>query len=83
MKRLLHKAIVLALIAVAWVGCVQDEVIAYYDTAQESDSAIHISLNMSIPDPILVGSRAVTEGIDDFTVLCFDKVNIKDAFKSN
>ena len=73
MKRLLHKAIILALIAVAWVGCVQDEVIAYYDTAQESDSAIHISLNMSIPDPILVGSRAVTEGINDFTVLCFDK----------
>lgn len=73
MKRLLHKAIVLALMAVSWVGCVQDEVIAYYDTAQESDSAIHISLNMSIPDPILVGSRAVTEGIDDFTVLCFDK----------
>ena len=76
MKRLLHKTIILALMAATWVGCSQDEAIVDFGstTAQESDSAIHISLNVSIPDPMRVTSRSgVTENIEKITVLCFDK----------
>lgn len=76
MKRLLNKAIILALMAATWVGCSQDEAIVDFGstTAQESDSAIHISLNVSIPDPMRVTSRSgVTEKIEKITVLCFDK----------
>ena len=75
MKRLLNKAIILALMALAWTSCSQDEVIVDYEptTAQESESDIHISLNLSIPDAIQVTSRDVEELIENFTVLCFDK----------
>ena len=77
MKRLLNKAIVLAMMAATWMGCSQDEVIVDCDvkinSAQESESDIPVSLNLSIPDPIQVTSRDVTETVGDFTVLCFDK----------
>ena len=73
MKRLLNKAIALALLATTWVGCNQEEWIADYNTGQESESDIQISLNLNVPDPIQVTSRAVTEGINNFTVLCFDE----------
>lgn len=75
MKRLLNKAIFLALIALVWTSCSQDEAIVDFEptTAQESESDIHISLNLSIPDPIQVTSRDVEELIEGFTVLCFDK----------
>lgn len=71
MKRLLYKTIALAMLAATWVGCSQEDY--YLNTGQESESDIQISLNLSVPDPIQVTSRAVTEGINDFTVLCFDK----------
>ena len=77
MKRLLNKAIILAMLAVTWVGCSQDEVIVDFEptTAQESESDIHINLNLNIPDPVQVTSRAgvVTEAIENIAVLCFDK----------
>ena len=75
MKRLLNKAIFLALIALVWTSCSQDEAIVDFEptTAQESESDIHISLNLSIPDAIQVTSRDVEELIEGFTVLCFDK----------
>lgn len=71
MKRLLHKTIALALMAATWVGCVQEDY--YLNSGQESESDIQISLNLNVPDPIQMTSRAVTEGINNFTVLCFDK----------
>ena len=78
MKRLLNKAIVLALMAVTWVGCSQDDVIVDFDvqinTTQESESDIPVSLNLRIPDPMRVTSRGVvTEAIENITILCFDK----------
>ena len=78
MKRLLNKAILLALMAVTWVGCSQDEVIVDCDvkinTTQESESYIPLSLNLNIPDPIRVTSRGgITEAIENITILCFDK----------
>ena len=77
MKGLLNKAIFLALMALAWTSCSQDEVIADYDlnTAQESESAININLNLNIPDPVQITSRngEIEEAIKDITVLCFDK----------
>lgn len=78
MKRLLNKAIVLALMAVTWVGCSQDEVIVDCDvkinTAQESESGIPINLTLSIPDAVNVGSRTgITEVVQNITVLCFDQ----------
>ncbi len=71
MKRLLNKAIALALMATTWVGCSQEDY--YLNSGQESESDIQISLNLNVPDPIQVTSRAVTEGINNFTVLCFDE----------
>ena len=71
MKRLLNKAIALALMATTWVGCSQEDY--YLNSGQESESDIQISLNLNVPDPIQMTSRAVTEGINNFTVLCFDK----------
>ena len=71
MKRLLNKAIALALMASTWVSCSQEDY--YLNSGQESESDITISLDLNVPDPIQVSSRAVTEGINDFTVLCFDK----------
>lgn len=71
MKRLLNKAIALALMAATWVGCVQEDY--YLNTGQESESDIQISLNLSIPDPVLAVTRAgVAEAIENLTVLCFD-----------
>ena len=74
MKRLLNKAIILAMMAATWMSCSQDEAMVEIENtiAQESESAINISLNLNVPDPIQVSSRAVTEGINNFTVLCFD-----------
>ncbi len=72
MKRLLNKAIALALMAATWVGCVQEDY--YLNTGQESESDIQISLNLNIPDPMQVTTRSgVTEAIENITVLCFDK----------
>ena len=77
MKRLLNKAIILALMAATWVSCSQDEAIADFETAivQESESGIHINLNLNIPDPIQMTSRngEIEESIKNITVLCFDK----------
>lgn len=77
MKRLLNKAIILALMAVTWVGCSQDEAMVEFESAivQESESDIHINLNLNIPDPIQITSRSgdIEESIKDITVLCFDK----------
>ena len=77
MKRLLNKAIILALMAATWVSCSQDEAIADFETAivQESESDIHINLNLNIPDPIQMTSRTgeIVESIQNITVLCFDK----------
>lgn len=75
MRRLLNKAIVLAFMALTWVGCSQDEVMMDFEltTIQESESNIQINLNLNIPDPILVGSRGVgTDAIESGNVLCFD-----------
>ena len=71
MKRLLNKAMLLALMAATLVGCVQEDY--YLNTGQESESDIQISLNLNIPDPVQVATRAVEECIENFTVLCFDK----------
>ena len=72
MKRLLNKAIALALMAATWVGCVQEDY--YLNTEQESESDIQVSLNLNIPDPMQVTTRSgVTEAIENITVLCFDK----------
>ena len=71
MKRLLNKAIALALMAATLVGCVQEDY--YLNTGQESESDIQISLNLNIPDPVQVATRAVEECLKNFTVLCFDK----------
>ena len=77
MKRLLNKAIILALMAATWVSCSQDEAIADFEPAivQESESDIHINLNLNIPDPIQITSRngEIEESIENITVLCFDK----------
>ena len=77
MKRLLNKAIILALMAVTWVGCSQDEAMVDFESTivQESESDIHINLNLNIPDPIQITSRSgdIEESIKDITVLCFDK----------
>ena len=77
MKRLLNKAIILALMAATWVSCSQDEAIADFEPAivQESESDIHINLNLNIPDPIQMTSRngEIEESIKNITVLCFDK----------
>lgn len=77
MKRLLNKAIILALMALAWTSCSQDEAIADFEPAivQESESDIHINLNLNIPDPIQMTSRngEIEESIKNITVLCFDK----------
>ena len=77
MKRLLNKAIILALMAVTWVSCSQDEAMVDYESTivQESESDIHINLSLNIPDPIQIASRSgeVEESIKDITVLCFDK----------
>ena len=72
MKRLLNKAIALAMMAATCVGCVQEDY--YLGTEQESESDITISLNLNIPDPVQVATRSgVTEAIENITVLCFDK----------
>ena len=77
MKRLLNKAIILALMAVTWVSCSQDEAMVDLEStiAQESESDIHINLNLNIPDPIQITSRNgdIEESIQNITVLCFDK----------
>ena len=77
MKRLLNKAIILALMVAVCTGCSHDEVIVDFDvkinSAQESESDIPVSLNLNIPDPLQVSSRDVTEAVENFTVLCFDK----------
>ena len=74
MKDLLHKAIILAILATTWISCSEEDNILPVDieTAVESGSTISVSMNLSIPDPIKVASR-VTEAIDDITVMCFDK----------
>lgn len=84
MKRLLNKAIALALMTTTWVGCVQEDY--YLNTGQESESDITISLNLNIPDPMQVTTRSgVTEAIENITVLCFDKnggaIPVKEAAK--
>lgn len=88
MKRLLNKAIALALMAATWVGCVQEDY--YLNTGQESESDITIGLKLSIPDPIQVVTRSgVAEAIENITILCFDKnggaIPVKEAatFTSN
>ena len=77
MKRLLNKAIILALMAATWVSCSQDEAMVDFESTivQESESDIHINLNLNIPDPIQMTSRngEIEESIQDITVLCFDK----------
>jgi len=76
MKNLLHKAIILAMLATTWVGCSEDAWTPVdTDTAIECGSTINVSMNLSIPDPVKVSSRnvSVVETIEDITVLCFDK----------
>ena len=77
MKRLLNKAIILAMMALAWVSCSQDEAMVDFESTivQESESDIHINLNLNIPDPIQITSRngEIVESIQNITVLCFDK----------
>ena len=77
MKRLLNKAIILALMAATWVSCSQDEAMVDFESTivQESESDIHINLNLNIPDPIQMTSRngEIEESIKNITVLCFDK----------
>ena len=76
MKNLLHKAIILAMLATTWVSCSEDTWTPVdTDTAIECGSTINVSMNLSIPDPVKVSSRnvSVVEKIEDITVLCFDK----------
>ena len=77
MKRLLNKAIILALMAATWMGCSQDEAMVDFESTivQESESDIQISLNLNVPDPIQIASRSgkIEESIKDITVLCFDE----------
>ena len=76
MKNLLHKAIILAMLATLWTGCSEEDTMLPVDieTAAESGSTISISMNLNIPDPIRVSSRGVvTEAIENITVLCFDR----------
>lgn len=76
MKNLLHKAIILAMLATTCVGCSEDTWAPVdSETAIESGSTINVSMNLSIPDPVKVSSRNVyvSEQIEDITILCFDK----------
>ena len=74
MKRLLNIAMAMTMLAAIMVGCCKDEVWVHVDpkNAAESTSSVKLSMNLSIPDAVKVGSRNF-EGVDGITVVCFDE----------
>lgn len=75
MKSLYHIIIVLAMLAVTWVGCSDEDTLMTVDmeNSQEQNSSFNVNMNISVPDPIKVTSRnAEYDAIESMTLLCFN-----------
>lgn len=76
MKRLLNIAFIFAMVAATLVSCNQEEIWVPNELdAQDNGSTISVNLNVSIPDPIKVESRAVEDAIESMRIFCFNEDN--------